>query len=202
LPGLAPVWAAQGTEKGCESGAPRRLTVLGFWGDGSLIAFTIHEPGHGVHWTVVNTQPMCERRALWHLARQGFTAYAPKEKIIRMVRGRKTTCARFIFPRYLFVAIADQWHALFNTVGITRVLMTGDQPSKLPDGWVEDMRARERNGLVSLPKHRFKIGQRVEVGSGLLAGVKGLYQGMTSRQREIVLLETLGRVELAPGLLR
>ena len=145
---------------------------------------------------------MCERRALWHLARQGFKTYAPREKIIRIVRGRKTTCARYIFPRYLFVWIADQWHALFNTIGITKVLMTADQPARLPDGWVEGMRSQERNGLLTLPKHRFKIGQRVTITTGLLAGSKGMYQGMTSRQREIVLLETLGRVELASGLLR
>jgi hypothetical protein len=53
-----------------------------------------------------------------------------------------------------------------------------------------------------VPKHRFAIGQNVTVGSGLLMGQRGLYQGMGHRQREIVLLDVLGTVELQPGLLR
>ena len=133
---------------------------------------------------------------------QGFTTYAPREKITRIVRGRKQTTSRYLFPRYLFVWIGEQWHKLFSIVGLTRVLMTGQEPARLPDGWVDGMRSTERNGLIVLPKHRFKIGQSVMVGSGLLMGQRGLYQGMGPRQREIVLLEALGRVELSPGLLR
>lgn len=155
-----------------------------------------------MYWSVVQAQPMCERRALWHLAFQGFATYAPREKIVRVVRGRKTNAARWLFPRYLFVWITDQWHKLFSTIGISRVLMTGEQPARLPDGWVERMRSSERNGLITLPKHRFAIGQNVTVGSGLLMGQRGLYQGMGHRQREIVLLDVLGTVELQPGLLR
>ena len=154
-----------------------------------------------MYWAVVNTQPMCERRTLWHLEWQGFAAYAPREKIIRVSRGRKIAASRWLFPRYIFVYISDTWHALFSTIGVARVLMTGDKPSRLPERWIKDMKLQEHNGLITLPKHRFKIGQEVHVTTGLLKGQKGLYQGMTSRQREIVLLETLGRVELASGLL-
>jgi transcription antitermination factor NusG len=145
---------------------------------------------------------MCERRALWHMKYQGFTTYAPREKITRVVRGKKQNTSRWLFPRYIFVWIADHWHALFSTIGISKVLMTGDHPARLPDKWVEAMRAREHHGLITLPKHRFRIGQRVVVASGLLLGAHGLYQGMGHQQREIVLLESLGRVELASGLLR
>ena len=102
------------------------------------------------YWTVVQAQPMCERRALWHLDFQGFKTY----------------------------------------------------PAHLPDRWITDMKSKERNGLIVLPKHRFDIGQRVVVFSGPFAGQRGMYYGQGSRQREIVLLEALGRVELAPGLLR
>ena len=65
------------------------------------------------------------------------------------------------------------------------------------------MKRQEVKGLITLSKHRFKIGQRVEVTGGLFAGAHGMYQGMTSRQREVVILDALGaRVELASGLLR
>jgi len=154
-------------------------------------------------WGVVQVQPMCERRALLHLGWQGFDTYAPRERTMHVTRGRKVVSSRLLFSRYLFVWMTEQWHKLFSTVGISRLLMTGNEPSKVPDGLVEQLRSRERNGLIQLPKHRFTIGQRVEVGGGLFVGAKGLYQGMTSKQREIVLLDNLGcKVELASGLLR
>lgn len=153
-------------------------------------------------WAVVQSQPACERRAIEHIERQGFTIYAPREKITRITRGRKVHTARWLFPRYLFVWIEDQWQRLFSTIGVTTVLMNGEQPSRLPEHWVSDLRARERNGLIELRKSRFTKGQNVQVTGGLFVGKHGIYQGMTSRQREVILLEALGTVELAPGLLR
>ena len=154
-------------------------------------------------WSVVQTQPTAEQRALWHLKFQGFTTYAPREKITRIIRNRKVQCSRWLFPRYVFVWIIDRWHELFSTIGISRVLMTGEQIAQVPAKWVEQIRAREYNGLITLPKpKRFRHGQRVTVTGGILQGQRGLYQGMTTGEREIVLLEALGRVELASGLLK
>jgi transcription antitermination factor NusG len=154
-------------------------------------------------WAVVQSQPQAERRALAHLAWQGFATYAPRERVVRVKRGKKIATSRWLFPRYLFVNIANRWHELFSTCGVSRVLMSGEQLAQVPDGWVERMRERERNGLIVLPKPiRFRRGQRVQVTGGLLTGKRGLYQGMTAHQRELILLDVLGSVDLAPGLLR
>jgi transcription antitermination factor NusG len=155
-------------------------------------------------WAVIQSQPMCERRVMMHLDRQGFAYYTPREKIVRIKRGRKITASRYLFPRYLFVWIESQWQRLFYTFGVSRVLMSGDKPSKLPDGWIDRLKASEKDGLIVLPKRSsdFIPGQQVQVTGGLFAGAKGLYQGMTSRQREVILLDHLGCVELASGLLK
>jgi transcriptional antiterminator RfaH len=155
-----------------------------------------------VYWSVVQSQPACERRAIEHIERQAFTIYAPREKIVRIIRGKKVHTWRWLFPRYLFVWIEGQWQRLFGTIGVSTVLMNGQVPAKLPDDFVSGMKAREHHGLIELKRSLFNRGQQVQVTGGLLAGQRGIYQGQTSRQREIILLETLGRVELAPGLLR
>lgn len=152
-------------------------------------------------WSVVQAQPASEARAIVHMMRQGFTTYAPREKITRIVRGRKITDARWLFPRYVFVWAEHQWHSLFSTIGVSTVLMNGQRPAYLPKGWVDEMKSHEHNGLIELKRSRFKTGQQVQVTGGLFAGRRGIYQGMASRQREVILLEALGRVELAPGLL-
>lgn len=122
---------------------------------------------------------------------------------MRIVRGRKVHEARWLFPRYVFVWIEQQWHVINSTFGVSNILMNGESPAALPVGWVDDMKRNEHpDGLIHLKKSRFTRGQGVQVVGGLLDGQRGIYQGQTSRQREIVLLDALGRVELAPGLLQ
>jgi transcriptional antiterminator RfaH len=136
------------------------------------------------------------------MERQGFTIYAPREKYTSIKRGRKVHAARWLFPRYLFVWIEDQWQRLFSTIGVATVLMNGDKPAKVPEKFIHDMKAREVRGLIELKRSMFTKGQNVHVTGGLFVGQRGIYQGMTSKQREIILLEALGTIELAPGLLR
>jgi transcriptional antiterminator RfaH len=136
------------------------------------------------------------------MERQGFTIYAPREKFVSVIRGRKVTGARWLFPRYLFVWIEDQWQRLFSTIGVATVLMNGEKPAKVPEKFIHDMKAREVRGLIELKRSMFTKGQNVQVTGGLFVGQRGIYQGMTSKQREIILLEALGTIELAPGLLR
>jgi transcription antitermination factor NusG len=66
---------------------------------------------------------------------------------------------------------------------------------------IDELRRRERNGLVELPKPppRFKQGDPVKVTKGAFSGHLALFDGMTSHERVIVLLRLLGsqqRVEL------
>jgi len=66
---------------------------------------------------------------------------------------------------------------------------------------IAEIRSRERNGLVELPKPRgLKPGTRVRVTSGLLCGQIGLLAVLRPHERVLVLLQMLGgqqRVELA-----
>ena len=153
-------------------------------------------------WSVVATHPQNESRATSHLQRQGFTCYAPREKFVMVRRGRKVDVVRYMFPRYVFVWVENQWHAISGTFGVSRVLTNEcGMPSRLPEGWVETMMQQETEGFIQLPKNERRVGDTVTIASGVLAGWVGLYQGQTSKQREVVLLERLGRVELAVGCL-
>lgn len=153
-----------------------------------------------MYWAVATTHPQAERKALDNLQRQGFLCYAPRGKGMRVHRGRKRPFVFYLFPRYVFVWIEQQWHSINGTFGISQVL-TNERgvPSRLPSQWVDTMRAQEKDGVIVLPQERYRIGQPVQITGGLFTGLVGLYQGMSSRQREIVLLSALGKVELAAG---
>jgi transcriptional antiterminator RfaH len=149
-------------------------------------------------WFVVQTQPNGERKARFHLERQGFTVYMP-QYLKRWRHARKTEIRPApLFPRYLFVAMdlaQARWRAVRSTVGVSALVCSGDRPTPVPDGVVEDIRAREDTaGLLPLRiASTFKKGEALKVMDGSLAGAAGFFECFRDRDRVVLLLEMLGR---------
>lgn len=143
-------------------------------------------------WAVAVTRPNFERKASEHLAQQGFEFYLPKTLT------EKTKREILLFPRYIFIAIEDAWHKIFYTRGVSRVLLRGDKPATLPQVEINRIRSLEKSGFVQLPS-RFRAGQKVRITEGCMQGLVGLYQGMSRKDRETVLLGSLGCVDLRVG---
>lgn len=147
-------------------------------------------------WYVAETQPRAEAKALWHLERQGFTAYLPVYRKRRRHARRIDWVQAPLFPRYLFVKMdmaRAAWRAIRSTVGVTRLVCQGDAPAPVPLDVVEDIRARENeDGFVVLAPP-FRPGEAVRVLTGSFADRIGVYEGASDAHRVILLLEMLGR---------
>jgi transcriptional antiterminator RfaH len=147
-------------------------------------------------WYVVETQPRSEAKALWHLERQGFTAYLPRYRKLRRHARRTDVIHAPLFPRYLFVEMdiaRVAWHAIRSTIGIARLVCHGERPAPVPDGVVDDIRTREdANGLVPV-EHSYSRGQAVRIIAGALADQIGLFECVSDDRRVVLLLELLGR---------
>lgn len=148
-------------------------------------------------WSVACLTPNGERRALVNLEHQGFTSYAPRCRVRRKVTA--------LFPNYLFVLIEDAWRSLSGTRGVARVIMNGERPGLLPEGYVEALREREgADGVIDIDEARFARGQTVRVEAGAFDGLTALYDAPSGLDRCYVLLNLLGRsvrVSVAEGAL-
>ena len=73
-----------------------------------------------------------------------------------------------LFPGYVFVLIELQWHAIRRTPYVVRLIMHGDQPARIPDRVIDELRGRERDGVIMLPEPppRLRPGARVRVTTG------------------------------------
>jgi transcriptional antiterminator RfaH len=149
-------------------------------------------------WYVAQTQSRGEMRALVNLTRQGFSAYLP-QYLKRRRHARKTDWVRApLFPRYIFINLdpaAARWRAIGSTIGIAHLICAEDRPLAVPDGVVEDIRARETDaGVVAVDEAPpFAKDQAVRVTAGPLAELVGLFEGMTDSERVTVLFDMLGR---------
>lgn len=148
------------------------------------------------YWSVAQTHPFCERKAKRFLELERFDCYLPKILQTQFVRNIKRSRECALFARYLFVRVEAAWHAINAAPGISSLLVDGAmKPIVLGDHVIADLRKRENSdGFIVLPKkEKFRKGQSVRVVSGQFAGQLAIYDGMTSRQRERVLLELLGQ---------
>jgi transcriptional antiterminator RfaH len=143
-----------------------------------------------------------ERLALHFLSLNGFTTYAPRIRAQRVTPPHRRESSAWLFPGYAFVWIELQWHAARWAPGVVRLVTSGGtEPAKVPVSVIEDLKSRERNGYVVLPKVRgLERGDKVQVIRGAFTGSLAIFDGMRPRERVAILLMLLGgpqRVELA-----
>lgn len=149
-------------------------------------------------WYVVHTQPSGEVRADLNLRRQGFDTYLPRYARRRSHARRREVVKRPLFPRYLFVGLdlsRDRWRSIHSTFGVNRLVLAGEEPLPVPDGIVDEIRAREDgDGLVvlGLPAG-LGPGSRVRLVDGIFADAKGVLERIADERRVAILLELLGR---------
>jgi transcription antitermination factor NusG len=155
------------------------------------------------YWACAQLLPSKAALALHCLTAAGYVTYYPRLREQRRSYGRKIEVRPPLFLNYAFIQIELQWHAARWAPGVCRLVTNGDgRPAIVSETIISEIRARERNGLVELPKPALALGAKVRVIEGPLSGIEGLYAGMKPRQRVEVLLQILGgahRVTLPAG---
>jgi transcriptional antiterminator RfaH len=151
----------------------------------------------GPRWYVARTQVHAENKAAAHLVRQGFQIYLPRHLKRRRHARRVDTVAAPLFPGYLFVAFdiaVQRWRSILSTVGVSGLIFNGDGPAAIATSVIDGLRSNEDNGFIRLPaKPSYMPGDKVRVEEGVFRSSFGLFDGMTSEERIVVLLDLLGR---------
>jgi transcriptional antiterminator RfaH len=89
----------------------------------------------------------------------------------------------------------QRWRSIYSTVGVTRLVCNGDDPTAVPDGIVEALKSREdASGFIKLDyRPPFRAGDKIRVLDGAFTSCLGLFDGMAERERIAILLDLLGR---------
>jgi transcriptional antiterminator RfaH len=152
------------------------------------------------YWACAQLEPNRTALALHCLALAGFETYHPRLREQRRSHGRKILVTPSLFPGYAFVLVVSGWWNARWAAGVRRLVMDGEQPARVPDPVIAEIRSRERSGLIELPRLRLAPGARVRVLQGPLQNHIGLLAALRPHERVLVLLQLLGgqqRVELA-----
>ncbi|HEX2518381.1 MAG TPA: transcriptional activator RfaH [Castellaniella sp.] len=154
-------------------------------------------------WYVAHTKPRQEHVALEQLQHQDFEVYLPLFRVFSKPGRRSGNDAGVavvhepMFPRYLFLRPTRTTQSLAvvrSTVGVSRLVMFGQQPATLADGAIRTIRQAESlRETASLDRiSPYEPGMAVRLLDPALAGLQALVQSV-SRDRVTLLLEILGR---------
>jgi hypothetical protein len=77
----------------------------------------------------------------------GYTTYFPC-----VASARRLGATEPLFVGCLFIVACDCWREAHYTPGLLKLLMYGERPAVVADDVVAAIKARERNGLVVLPR--------------------------------------------------
>jgi transcriptional antiterminator RfaH len=144
-------------------------------------------------WSVVRSLPRREAFAAERLRMDhGFEVFLPLVQT-------KRACQP-LFSGYLFCRIVDHWRAINSTLGVLCLVRVGDCPARCPDREIDNLKALiDGRGFVRLPdrpampvRRKIAVGARVRITAGPFGGMAGIYAGMSTRERERVLLTMLG----------
>lgn len=120
----------------------------------------------------------------------------PTEKVIELVRGKKRTVERCLFPGYILAEVAlneESWHLVHSVPKVIGFVGKDDHSTSLSNAEVQEIIDQMKAGMVSRPKFSFSIGQLVKVIEGPFQEFTGIIQAVKpERSRARVAVSVFG----------
>ncbi|MBN1256061.1 MAG: transcription termination/antitermination protein NusG [Deltaproteobacteria bacterium] len=122
----------------------------------------------------------------------------PTETVIELVKGKKKTSSRKIFPGYILVKMElndETWHVVQDTPKVTGFAGSRTQPTPLSDKEAEELITQISEGAYTpKPKVTFDEGENVRVIDGPFTNFVGTVQEVKSDKKKVkVLISIFGR---------
>lgn len=158
---------------------------------------TIQKPSRGAcrimrSWYLVTVKPSRQDAVEDGLGSQRFQVYNPKY----VVEGEKREP---VFPGYIFVNVDIELQSVSkinNTRGVRKLVTFGDVAVAIPNVVVERMIDRFGGVTPMAPKPSpFKVGQKLQVVHGPMAGLEAIFDEQDGEKRSIILLTILGSMQ-------
>jgi transcriptional antiterminator RfaH len=152
-----------------------------------------------LRWYLIHTKPVREAVAQANLERQGYEVYAPRMQQSVRRHGRWCECIVPLFPRYLFLQLAEGSQALSpvrSSVGVAGIVRFGARYAIVPEEIMRQLkrRADPESGLHCLARRPLLVrGATVRITTGPFEGLDGVFEREAGAARVVVLLNLLGQ---------
>lgn len=148
-----------------------------------------------LQWFVIQTKPAGEHRVERNLLNQEIETFLPMYETYRPVKGKMIRIILPLFPNYLFARLdldLDYYRVRW-TRGVSKILGNGIQPLPVSDRVVKAIKDRSGEGNLVKLEEDWKEGDPVQIRSGILKDLTGVFQKKISDSGRVrILLNLIG----------
>lgn len=147
-----------------------------------------------LQWFAAYTTPRHEKHVGEVLAERNIESFLPLYRTVRQwKKSSPVTLELPLFPCYLFVRISRSARgAVLSLPGVVSIVGSPKEPWPLPQLEVEALRLGARLGKAE-PHPYLRVGEKVRIKSGLMAGVEGILVRKKNEFRCVLTLEAIMR---------
>jgi len=146
------------------------------------------------NWFAIHTRSRFEKKVAEQLSEKQLQTFLPLRKEVHRWKDRYKPVELPLFGGYVFVHLSGHPDArlrVLRTPGVVRIVGFGLQDAPVPTEQIETLqRVLGTDSMVM--RHRYlRVGQRVRVISGTLAGVTGILTRIKNADRLVVAIEPI-----------
>jgi transcription antitermination factor NusG len=161
----------------------------------SLMSAEISDSGaRGPHWYALYTNPRHEKVVAKQLEERCVENFLPLYRTWRRWKDRRKQVDLAVFPGYVFVRIEEQNKLqVLKTPGAVNLVSFNGRLAALPEPEIEALRNALDNQVFAEPCPYLRIGRKVRVVRGPMAGAEGILSRKKDRYRVVISVEVLMR---------
>ena len=146
------------------------------------------------HWYAAYTSANHERRVAENFAARSVEHFLPLYASLRRWKDRRVKLELPLFPGYVFVRLAlrDRLKAL-QVPSVVRLVGFKGAPVALAEEEVESLRRTLAEGVRAEPHPFLRVGRRVRITAGPLAGREGILKWWKGNLRVVLSIELIKR---------
>ena len=145
-------------------------------------------------WFAVTVKPQHERAVQEAFQQKGFESFSPSYCAAHRWSDRVKRIQLPLFPGYVFCRFERTARAsVMRTVGVRSIVSFGAEPVSVPEEEIQRIRLMVSSKAALEPWPFLKIGQRIRVHYGPLAGLEGILAEAQNGCRVVVGIDLLQR---------
>jgi transcription antitermination factor NusG len=145
-------------------------------------------------WHAVYTSSRHEKVVAGQLEERGIESFLPLYRTLRRWRDRRKMVELALFPSYVFVRIGvHERLRVLQVPGVVKLVSFNGEPAVLPEPEINALRNGLENQLYAEPYPYLRVGKKVRVVRGPMAGAEGILSRKKDRQRVVISVDVLMR---------
>jgi transcription antitermination factor NusG len=146
------------------------------------------------HWYAAYTCSRYEKCVAKQLEERRVECFLPLYRSWRRWKDRRKQVDLALFPGYVFVRIAVQERLrVLELPGVVRLVSFNGQPAPLPEQDIEALRNGLERRIYAEPHPYLRVGRRVRVRSGPMAGMEGVLVRRKDKFRVVLSIHLIQR---------